>query len=524
MRSGLHQLGHHPERIVALIIGGCCLGPPLLLGTLGGGIALGAGLPSSNQAVLTAAFTGIGVLLLALGLSTTMGWFFTDRGLLFLLSTPLSPTQVYLARLTSAFWAVGIAWVPLLLFSLGIGLGRRAGIAYALAAIVICSGWTVAIVAVQVGLLSLVLRVVPVKRARDATVALALLCVCAAGGSQIAVIGMRLHDVNGLLTLLNRLSWLPSVWPARALDAFARNDVGGGLFSTGVAIVPLVVLIVVAGAAYHQALAIGVGALAEGATPVRGRRLVRGVATDGPSAATWGLVQKDWRALRRDARQLVQFVPAVIIGILYPLALLRNFQAGGIGEPDFWGRLFWLGFLPFWLSTALALPAVPQEGRALQLLRLAPRSPAWVLRAKLCFALPPTIVAAALNAALVLTLQRVPAIGVVLGVVTSCWWAAGFTAIGLAGGAIWPNVASRSGLRGVTFSGLTMVFLGDAGFGLASLTGAALLVFAVMGRLPVPALFALLGIALLVGAIVVVVAFLSVALTRLAHAEPATLD
>jgi hypothetical protein len=147
-----------------------------------------------------------------------------------------------------------------------------------------------------------------------------------------------------------------------------------------------------------------------------------------------------------------------------------------------------------------------------------------VLRAKLFFALPPTLVAGALNAALVLTLQRVPAIGVVLGVVTSCWWAAGFTAIGLAGGAIWPNVAFRSGLRGVTFSGLMMVFLGDAGFGLATLTGVPLFVFAVMGRLPVPALFALLGIALLVGAIVVVVAFLSVALTRLAQAEPATLD
>ena len=373
MRSGLHQLGHHPERIVALSIGGCCLGPPLLLGALGGGIALGAGLPSSNQAVLTAAFTGIGLLLLALGLSTTIGWFFTDRGLLFLLSTPLSPTQVYLARLTSAFWAAGLAWVPLLLFSLGIGLGRRAGIPYALAALVICSGWTVAIVAAQVGLLSLVLRVVPVKRARDATVAVALLCVGAAGGFQIAAMGMRFHDVSGLVTLLNRLSWLPSVWPARALEAFARGDVGGGLFSTGVAIVPMAVVIVVAGAAYRNALAIGVGALAEGAMPVRRRRLMRDAATDRPAAPIWGLVQKDWRVLRRDARHLVQFVAVLIIGILYPLALLRNFPAGGVSEPDFWGRLFWLGFLPFWLSTALALPAVPQEGRALQLLRLAPR-------------------------------------------------------------------------------------------------------------------------------------------------------
>lgn len=524
MRSGLHQLGHHPERIVALVIGGGCLGPPLLLGTLGGGIALGAGLPSSNQAVLTAAFAGIGLLLLALGFSPTIGRFFTDRGLLFLLSTPLSPTQVYAARLTSAFWAAGLAWVPLLLFSLGIGLGRRAGIAYALAAILICSGWTVAIVAAQVGLLSLVLRVVPVKRARDATVAAAIFCVCVIGASQIAAMGVKIHDISGLMTLMNRLSWLPSVWPARALEAFARSDVGGGLYSTGVAIVPLVALIVVAGTAYRQALATGVGALAEGATPVRRRRLERGVATEGPAAPTWGLVQKDWRVLRRDARQLLQFVPAVIIGVVYPLALLRNFPAGGIGEPDFWGRLFWLGFLPFWLSTALALPAMPQEGRALQLLRLAPRRPAWVLRAKLWFALPPALVAAAINAALVLTVQRVPAIGVVLGVVTSCWWAVGFTAIGLAGGAIWPNVAFRSGLRGVTLSGLMMVSLGDAGFGLSSLAGVSLLVLAVTGRLPVPALFALLGIALLMGAIVVAFAFLWVALNRLAHAEPGTVD
>jgi hypothetical protein len=431
--------------LVTFLVSSLIVGPLVLGLAFGSGLVLGR-IGADPVGSLTGGFAALVVLITGLGVSAVIQSFFADRALLLFALAPVRPRDVFLARLLTCSlpaWPVGLGVVALVT---GYGIARGVGTAYYVAGLVAVALTVFSTVSLLVAVLSLVLQVVPARRARDvATLAAALIGAGLYVGWYGVVGGGQgrfdLQAVQRLSAVGSQLSWLPMAWPARALGALAAGDAGSAATWFGLTVGGAVVAIGLAWFGYRQAFLVGVGVYGEGGATSGGRRARRvaapRVAAEGRPRPVLALASKDLRSLRRDMKRLASVLPTVAMAIAYPLIFFR--VPGAPGRIGFWGGMLSGAFGPFLLSTALALPAVGIEGRGMQLLTLAGVRASVIVRAKLAYAVPIMTVLGA-GGGVVGVLTRQASLDEKLAAVLAlAWISAGMAAIGVGAGGTGPH-------------------------------------------------------------------------------------
>ncbi len=505
----------------------------------GGAFSLGAGaahfLPTAVDPLLVGGFTGLSVLMLVVGFPTVIATFFVGRDLLLLTLAPVRTIEIFAARLTLAMAANLMISSILLAVILGVGAGAGAPAVYFVLVVPLIFVQVLAVTCVQTALMSVVLRWVPARRARDVAAAVAGLT---GAGLYLAwnlslrqsFAGRSRQDLANFNTLLQRIDWLPPAWPGHALSAIIADNLTAAAAWTLLSLLLSVVLLALAAALYQRTLLAGLGifgspqAIWSRKARKPAARSVRG----NPSPAL-AIARKDWLGFRRDIRRLSRLIPALLFPIGYLFAVARPSQRMG----GFWAEVFLVGFMSMFMSTSLATPSIPSERRGFQLLRMAPL-PMWqVLRAKILLTLPPVLALTIVFSAVVTMVSHDGADRAIeLGTLV-VWLGCGFVAIGVSAGGIDPRFDALDDRRAVGLVGTLAGVGGSLGFALLSAGALALFIFggdAIGGatRLgPIPAspeLGALMwgtGIVLAAGSLAIVGLLLWLANSRLRSNEVA---
>jgi hypothetical protein len=442
-----------------LAAGAVVLGPLLVGGAYFVGYAYG-GLGVDPGGLFAGGFSSVALLMFVFGLPGVISAFFADRQLLLFAAAPISSLQLFLARLLQASLPAALVGVVVLAAVFGYGIGAGLNPAFGLLAIVLVAALAFTVVAVEVCVMSLVLRVVPATRARDiAGIMLALL-----GSSfylvQFALRGPVVANVAGdpnqalrqASALGARLALLPTSWPAAALSAWA---VGSPLQVVEWSALTLAVAAaaVTAGWFLHkQTFVLGLGVFGVAGGGSARRRRSRAPASAARASApnpVAAIAKKDLLTLRRDFRRLAGALPAVAMAIAY--TFLNSGQGvPGHGMPAFWSAALPIGFVPGIVGLAIALPAIGTEGRGMQLLALAGLPMRSLLLAKLVFALPIVLGLTMAMALVVLVLDIPgPAVSVVV-LLFAAWLALGAPAVAVAAGAIGADFAATDPRRGIS--------------------------------------------------------------------------
>ena len=446
-----------------------------------GGIAAAAFLPQARDSMLAGAFTALSVLMLVLGFPTVIGNFFVGPDLLQLVLAPIGSVDIFLARALLAMRANILLAGVVLAFIAGVGVGSGVSPAYYVAALFLIFVQVLVVTALQAILMSAVLRIVPARIARDVAVAVAGLT----GAGLYLVWNLTIRssvmrrgapDVSGLVSLANRIDWLPSAWPGHALSAVIYGDTVAALSWSLLFLALGGVLTGTAAALYGRTLLAGLGLL--GATPTLWRRPARArqaAYSEGEGAASPGLAiaRKDWLAYRRDIRRLSRILPGILFLVVYAFVLVRPNRAVG----QFWTDVFLTAFISMFLSMAIATASVPGERRGFQLLRMAPISMGEILRAKVLFTLSPVVAFTVLISVVVAALggNRPPQVLEIF--LLAVWLGLGFISIGVSAGAIDPHFESVDDRRAVGVGGTFAGLGGELAFGLLSVGAFAMLQF-----------------------------------------------
>ena len=525
----------NPARLVLLVLALLVAAVFIGGGAFGLGVTAGQYLPAARDALLAGGFTALSVLMLIVGFPTVIATFFVGRDLLQLVLAPVRATEIFAARLALAMSANLLISSIVLVGALGIGAGSGAPLAYFLLAPILILIQVLVITAFQAVLMSVVLRWVPARLARDVAAGVAGLS--GAGFYLAWNLSLRQSfssrtrpDVSNLDTLIHRIDWLPTAWPGHALSALIAGNVGSAATWALLTVVFAVLLVATAAGLYERTLLSGLGVFGGGQAVWK--RAARGPLPDarrGAGSPTRAIARKDWLAFRRDVRRLTRLLPALLFPIGYTLAFIRPSR----GLNGFWSDVFLVAFMSMFMSTALATPSVASERRGFQLLQMAPLTMWQVIRAKIVLTLPPvlglttvfSIVVAAVSGG---GLGQVLELGFLV-----LWLGAGFVAIGVSAGAIDPHFEATDDRRAVGLVGTFAGLGGSIGFGLLSVGAFALFIFgadavaggARLGSLPAtPAIGAVMwagGIVLCAGALTVVAVLLWVANSRLRAYEGA---
>ncbi len=512
--------------VAAFVIGG---------GAFSLGLAAARLLPEARDPILAAAFTALAVLMFVLGFPTVIASLFVGRDLLQLVLAPVRPVEIFIARVLLAMIANLLISSLLLASALGIGVGSWAPPAFYLLAVLMIIAQVLIVTAFQAVLMSIVLRWIPARLARDFAAGLAGLT---GAGVYIAWnVNLRQSfesrtkpDLTNVTSFIQQVGWLPPTWPAHALSGVIDGTVGTAV---GWTVLTLALAGLVASAAallYGRTLLAGLGVF--GGTAVtwrRSRQRPAGVARAGAGSPLRAIARKDWLAYRRDIRRLSRLLPALLFPIGYAFAFSRpSRQLSG-----FWSEVFLIAFISMFMSTTLGTPSVPSERRGFQLLRMAPL-PMWeVIRAKIALTLPAVLLMTALFGLAVALVERNPVSQIVELIALAMWLGVGFVSVGVSAGAIDPRFESTDDRRAVGLTGTLAGVAGALGFGALSVGAFALLVFAAgaltgatnLGPLPstptVGALLALGALVLAAGAATVVGVLLWAANSSLARFEDA---
>lgn len=511
--------------VIAFVVSTLVFGPFVLGLAFFSGLAL-ARTGADPVGALTSGFAALVVLITGLGLSTVITAFFADRVLLLFALAPVRPRDVFWARLVSCSlpaWLVGMTVVALIA---GYGVARGVGPGFYLVGVLAVALTVFSTVSLLVAVLSLVLQVVPARRARDvANLAAALIGAVfylgwygLVGGGQVR---FGYQTVQRAATVGNQLSWLPIAWPARALAAWGDGDALAAAGWLGLVLAGAVATIGLAWLGYRRAFLVGVGVYGEGGAQ-RGGRAVRRTGhrpvAQGRPRPVLALAAKDLRTLRRDVKRLASVLPSLVMAIVYPLVFFRiPSQSGGIG---FWVGMMSGAFVPFLLSTTLALPSIGAEGRGMQLLVLAGVRAAVIVRAKLSYVVPIVTLLGTGGGVIAALTRQAPADEKLAAVAAVAWLSAGIAAIGVGAGATAPNFGASDPQRAVHFQAGLVAIGGDVAFSLFTFIAVLLLI---LGRMLGSGLRPWLTVAALVPAAIavsVVLGILALGSRRLASWTP----
>jgi hypothetical protein len=521
--------------MVVLVIGALFVGG----GAFTVGATAGRFLPTARDVILAGGFTMLSVLMLVIGFPTVIASLFVGRDLLQLVVAPVRPVEIFVSRVVLAMSANILVSAILLMATFGVGVGSGAPIPYFPLAAILIAVQVLVVTSLQTILMSLVLRWVPARLARDVAAAVAGL----AGAAFYLVWNLNLRqsfaprtrpDLTSLTSVVERVEWLPTAWPGHALSAVMSGDVGRAAMWMLFAFVLAGLLMGIAAILYERTLLAGLGIFggqravwrrAPANTPVA-------VAREGAASPARAMARKDWLAYRRDIRRLSRLLPAFLFPIGYAVAFVRPAR----GSDGFWTDIFLLGFITMFMSSTLATPSIPSERRGFQLLRMAPLTMWHVIRAKVMLTVFPVI---AFTLVLTVILAVVSGSGVGEFAELSIfvvWLGIGFVSIGVAAGGIDPHFEAADDRRAVGLAGTVAGLVGAIGFASLSVGALASFVFGVaaaegkahLGGLPstptVGALMFLAGLILAVGAGVVVGTLLWIANARLRRYEGAIAD
>ena len=526
-----HRLfGRSPVRLA--LLGIFLLAGAVFIG--GGAFTVGAAaghfLPIARDTILTGGFTSLSVLMLVIGFPTVIATFFVGRELLQLVLAPVRPLDIFIARLVLAMSANLLISSILLMGTLGVGVGSGAPIVFYPLTVVLIFVQVLVVTALQAILMSIVLRWVPARIARDVAAAVAGL---SGAGFYLAwninlrqSFSPRNHpDLSNFTSLVNHVEWLPSAWPGHALSAVIAGNPSEAATWVLFSVVLAVLVLAIAEILYRRTLLTGLGVF--GGPPAIWRRgaakQVIAVARQGAASPFRAIALKDWLSYRRDIRRLSRMLPAFLFPIGYAFAFLRPSQS----ITSFWTEVFLVGFISMFMSTALATPSIPSERRGFQLLRMAPMTMAQVIRAKIMLTLPPVLVLTFIFSMVVATVSASGVAQYVELAILVLWLGTGFVAVGVSAGAIDPRFDASDDRRAVGLVGTLAGLAGTLGFGLLSVGALALVVFGYsaaqgikqLGPIPAtPEVGALMwagGVVLLVGAAAIVIALLWFANSRL---------
>ena len=501
------------------------------------GATAGQFLPSARDSMLAGGFTTLSVLMLVIGFPTVIATFFVGRDLLQLVLAPVRPIEIFAARLLLAMSANLLISLILLMATLGVGVGSHAPAIYFVLAVILIFLQVLLATAVQVILMSVVLRWVPARRARDVAAAVAGL----AGAGFYLAWNLSLRqsfsprsrpDLSNLTSFVDRIEWVPSAWPGHALSAVIAGNAGAAgiwlVFSVALAALVLAAAEIL----YERTLLTGLGVFG-GPQAVWRRGPAKPAAVDGAGSRGVGspvraIALKDWLGYRRDIRRLSRLLPAFI----FPLGYAVSFIRPGRSISGFWTDVFLVGFISMFMSSALATPSIPSERRGFQLLRMAPLTMWHVIRAKVILTLPP-VLALTLVFGVVVAILSGSGVAQLAGLaVLVVWLGLGFVSIGVSAGGIDPRFDAADDRRAVGLLGTLAGLGGSFGFGLLSVGAFALFVFGLgavegttthLGPIPTtPAIGALMwagGVILATGGIALVGILLWFANSRLGTYE-----
>jgi len=443
---------------------------------------------------------------------------------------PVRPLDIFIARLVLAMSANLLISSILLMGTLGVGVGSGAPIVFYPLTVVLIFVQVLVVTALQAILMSIVLRWVPARIARDVAAAVAGL---SGAGFYLAwninlrqSFSPRNHpELSNFTSLVNHVEWLPSAWPGHALSAVIAGNPSEAATWVLFSVVLAVLVLAIAEILYRRTLLTGLGVF--GGPPAIWRRgaakQVIAVARQGAASPFRAIALKDWLSYRRDIRRLSRMLPAFLFPIGYAFAFLRPSQS----ITSFWTEVFLVGFISMFMSTALATPSIPSERRGFQLLRMAPMTMAQVIRAKIMLTLPPVLVLTFIFSMVVATVSASGVAQYVELAILVLWLGTGFVAVGVSAGAIDPRFDASDDRRAVGLVGTLAGLAGTLGFGLLSVGALALVVFGYsaaqgikqLGPIPAtPEVGALMwagGVVLLVGAAAIVIALLWFANSRL---------
>ncbi|HUY74402.1 MAG TPA: hypothetical protein VMW11_07810 [Candidatus Dormibacteraeota bacterium] len=473
------------------------------------GVAAARYLPQARDPILAAGFTALAVLMFVLGFPTVIASLFVGRDLLQLVLAPVRPVDIFIARMVLAMIANLLISSLLLAGALGVGVGSGASPVFYVLAVPLVITQVLVVTAFQALLMSIVLRWIPARLARDFAAGIAGLT---GAGFYIAWnVNLRQSfesrtrvDFTNAASFIQQVGWLPPTWPAHALSGVIDGSAGAGAGWTVLTLALAGLVATAAALLYGRTLLAGLGVFGGAAmTWRRPKQRPAAVARAGAGSPLRAIARKDWLAYRRDIRRLSRLLPALLFPIGYAFAFSRPSKE----LSGFWSEVFLIAFISMFMSTTLGTPSVPSERRGFQLLRMAPL-PMWqVIRAKVALTLPAVLVMTVVFGLIVALVERNPVSEIVELIALGIWLGLGFVAVGVSAGAIDPRFESSDDRRAVGMVGTLAGVGGALGFGALSIGAFALLVFAAgalagtahLGSLPsTPAIGALLGAAALV--------------------------
>ena len=461
--------------VVTLVFGGFAAG-----GVFSVGATAGHFLTSSIDPLLGASTTAFSLLMLLLGFPTVIASLFVGRDLLQLVVAPVRTRDIFFARLLmamnanlliSAIFAAGVV---------GIGIGAGAPPAYYPAALALIAAQVLAVTSLQAILMTVIAHWVPARLARDV----------AAGVAGLTGVGLYLAwnlslrqmfgrrgrpDVSSLTSFIRPIDWLPTMWPAHALNAVALGSIGAAIFWGLATLALTAILVAMAGLLYERTLLSGLGIFGGTAVVWRRRveRPIRPSQARGAGSPVVAIARKDGLGFRRDVRRLTCLLPAVLL----PLGWVAAFSQQGRVLSGFWSSVALLTLLSMFMSSALALPSIPSERRGFQLLRMAPLTMWQLLRAKVLIALPPVLaITLVFSSVLVLTGRDGPGQFLEL-LVLGLWLAVGYVSISVSGGAIDPRFDAADDRRSVGILGSLVSLAASLAFSVLSIGALALFTF-----------------------------------------------
>ena len=456
-----------------------------------------------------------GGLLLVIAAGPVITEFFTSRSLLLISTMPVRPAALYISRALVVAFGGGVVGAGLAAALAGYGLGAHAPAAYWLGVVVTVPLVCTAAVAFHLVAFCAAVRIAPAHRVRDVAVVLSSLAVAVVYVGQFALsrsaAGTASHQTEVVPLSKGSFSTLPSggttcigivslpggtlgceriadvrrdpplattsfpaavplAWPGKALAALADSDAAAAVGWSAAAGASLLAVMVAGFVLYSRTVADGIAALLE-ARRARGRRRRRRSMVAGPLVLA--LARKDLRLLRRDIRRLGAAGPALVMGLVYPFLFSR--ATGGTGWA-LWGQLLPLLYAPFLIGSVVSPLLINGEGRATNLLRLAPVRTSAILTAKELAAVPVTLFAAEAVGVVFCTVHHVGAGPSTLALFGIGWLALSMSSATLSVAAMSPHFEKQS--RSLTAAGClgsAIVLVGVAPpsvLGLAGLVGA----------------------------------------------------
>ena len=469
-------------RIVALVIVLLFAIPVLGGGTFGVGATAGHFLPFAVDPLLAAAFTGLSLLMLLIGFPTVIASLFVGRDLLQLVVAPVRTRDIFAARLVTAMTANLLISGVLLAAVLGLGAGAGAPLIYFPLGLLLIAVQVLVVTSLQAILMTVIVRWVPARLARDVAAAVAGLT----GAVLYLTWNLSLRqtfrsrarpDVSGLTSLAQRIDWLPTTWPGHALSAIASGSPAVALVWLLATVLLAAILVAIAELLYERTLLAGLGVFGDAPAIWRRRSTPRPSSLPSPLRGEgnpyFAIARKDWLGFRRDVRRLTRLLPALLLPVGYAAALSQPARS----LSGFWSNVALVTFLSMFMASALALPSIPSERRGFQLLRMAPLSMWLLLRAKVFIAFPVVVATMLVFSIAVAFISKSGVAQLLELVVLGLWLAAGFVSISVSGGAIDPRFDATDDRRAVGLVGSLAAIGGSLGFAVLSLGALALFLF-----------------------------------------------